>query len=62
MVSGLAAAYISGIITRPGRTIIILNARKLLSSTERLALERLGSAPEMSDEWLAELRSQHQEI
>ena len=44
MVSGLAAAYISGIITRPGRTIIILNARKLLSATERLALEKLGAA------------------
>jgi purine-binding chemotaxis protein CheW len=44
MVSGLAAAYISGIITRPGRTIIILNARKLLSSTERLALDQLGAA------------------
>lgn len=38
MVSGLAAAYIAGIVPRPGRTIIILNARKLLSSTERLAL------------------------
>ena len=35
MVSGLAAAYIVGIVTRPERTIIILNARKLLSSTER---------------------------
>lgn len=44
MVSGLAAAYISGIITSPGRTIIILNARKLLSSTERLALDQLGAA------------------
>jgi len=44
MVSGLAAAYISGIITRPGRTIIVLNARKLLSATERLALEKLGAA------------------
>jgi purine-binding chemotaxis protein CheW len=44
MVSGLAAAYISGIITRPGRTIIILNARKLLSSTERMALDQLGAA------------------
>jgi chemotaxis signal transduction protein len=44
MVSGLAAAYISGIITRPGRTIIILNARKLLSAPERLALEKLGAA------------------
>lgn len=44
MVRGLAAAYIAGIISRPGRTIIILNARKLLSSTERLALAGIGSA------------------
>lgn len=43
MVSGLAAAYIAGIVTRPGQTIIILNARKLLSSTERLALSSIGS-------------------
>jgi purine-binding chemotaxis protein CheW len=42
MVSGLAAAYIAGIVTRPERTIIILNARKLLSSTERLALSAIG--------------------
>jgi purine-binding chemotaxis protein CheW len=42
MVSGLAAAYIAGIVSRPDRTIIILNARKLLTSTERLALARLG--------------------
>jgi purine-binding chemotaxis protein CheW len=44
VVSGLAAVYIAGIITRPGRTIIILNARKLLSSTERLALSEMGAA------------------
>jgi purine-binding chemotaxis protein CheW len=44
VVSGLAAVYIAGIIARPGRTIIILNARKLLSSTERLALSELGAA------------------
>jgi purine-binding chemotaxis protein CheW len=44
MVSGLAAAYIAGIITRPARTIIILNARRLLSSTERLALAGIGSS------------------
>ena len=43
VVSGLAAAYISGLVTRPGRTIIILNARKLLSSTERLALSAMGT-------------------
>jgi purine-binding chemotaxis protein CheW len=42
VVKGLAAAYIAGIIARPDRTIIILNARKLLSSTERLALSGLG--------------------
>src|SRR3954467_1614737 len=41
VVSGLAAAYIAGIVTRPERTIIILNTRKLLSSTERLALSGL---------------------
>jgi purine-binding chemotaxis protein CheW len=46
MVSGLAAAYIAGIVTRPERTIIILNARKLLTSTERLALARLGDRHE----------------
>ncbi len=44
VVSGLAAAYISGIISRPERTIILLNARKLLSSSERLALSELGAA------------------
>jgi purine-binding chemotaxis protein CheW len=42
MVSGLAAAYIAGIVTRPGRTIIILNARKLLSATERMGLTGMG--------------------
>jgi purine-binding chemotaxis protein CheW len=44
VVSGLAAVYIAGIVARPDRTIIILNARKLLSSTERLALNQLGAA------------------
>jgi chemotaxis signal transduction protein len=44
MVRGLAAAYISGVVTRPGRTIIILNARKLLTSSERLALGAIESA------------------
>jgi len=39
MVRGLAARYISGIITRPGRTIVVLNAGRILSSEERLALE-----------------------
>jgi len=44
VVSGLAAVYIAGIISRPERTIIVLNARKLLSSTERLALSEIGAA------------------
>jgi purine-binding chemotaxis protein CheW len=44
LVSGLAAIYIAGILSAPERTIIILNARKLFSSTERLALETLGAA------------------
>jgi purine-binding chemotaxis protein CheW len=44
LVSGLAAVYIAGIISAPERTIIILNARKLFSSTERMVLETLGVA------------------
>jgi purine-binding chemotaxis protein CheW len=44
MVRGLAAAYIAGIVSRPERTIIILNARKLLSSTERMALTAMGTS------------------
>ncbi len=39
MVRGLAATYIAGIVTLEGRTIVVLHAHKLLSSTERLALE-----------------------
>jgi purine-binding chemotaxis protein CheW len=38
LVRGLAAEYISGVISRPGRTIVVLNAARLLSSSERLAL------------------------
>jgi purine-binding chemotaxis protein CheW len=44
MVSGLSGVYIAGIVTSAGRTVIILNARKLLSATERLALSGLGAA------------------
>jgi len=44
MVRGLAAAYIAGIVSRPGRTIIVLNARRLFSSTERQALTGIGSS------------------
>ena len=40
IVRGLAAEYISGIFVRDGRTIVILAVPKILSSTERLALEK----------------------
>ena len=40
IVCGLAAEYISGIFVHDGRTIVILAVSKLLSSTERLALEK----------------------
>jgi len=40
IVRGLAAEYISGIFVRDGRTIVILAVPKILSSAERLALEK----------------------
>jgi purine-binding chemotaxis protein CheW len=39
MVKGLAAEYISGLVTRDQRTIIVLNTTKLLASSEKLQLE-----------------------
>ena len=62
MVSGLAAAYIAGIVTRPGRTIIILNARKLLSATERHGARAAIGSRRDERAWLAGLRAQYQEI
>lgn len=38
MVAGLAAKYIGGLLERGGRTIMVLNVHRLLSSEERLAL------------------------
>ena len=38
MVRGLAATYIAGIITEGERTVVLLNALRLLTSTERQAL------------------------
>ena len=38
MVRGLAAKYITGILSQPDRTVVVLNAGKLLNSNERLAL------------------------
>jgi purine-binding chemotaxis protein CheW len=39
IVKGLAAEYITGIVVKDGRTIIVLNTARLLSSQEKLALE-----------------------
>lgn len=38
IVKGLAAEYIAGLVVRNGKTIIVLNTNKLLSSKEKLAL------------------------
>ncbi len=43
LVRGLAAEYINGIFLRDGRTIVILAIAKILSSHERIALERTAS-------------------
>lgn len=42
-VRGLAAEYVSGIVTLNGRTVVVLAAPTLLSSTEKLALQRLSA-------------------
>ncbi len=41
LVRGLAAEYITGILSSGQRTVVILAASKLLTSTERIALEAL---------------------
>jgi len=43
MVRGLAAKYITGILSQPDRTVVVLNAGKLLNSKERLALTGAGA-------------------
>ncbi len=43
MVRGLAAPYVAGIITRGDRTIIMLQALRLLNATERLTLTKVGA-------------------
>ena len=43
MVRGLAAEFISGILSRGERTVVILNAARLLTSRERLALTEVGA-------------------
>jgi purine-binding chemotaxis protein CheW len=44
IVKGLAAEYITGIVVKDGRTIIVLNTARLLSSQEKLALEAAVTA------------------
>lgn len=44
IVKGLAAEYITGIVVKDGRTIIVLNTARLLSSQEKLALEAVVTA------------------
>lgn len=39
LVKGLAAEYITGLVVKDGRTIIVLNTGRLLNSKEKLALE-----------------------
>ena len=39
IVKGLAAEYITGLVVREGRTIVVLNTAKLLGSKEKIALE-----------------------
>jgi purine-binding chemotaxis protein CheW len=39
IVRGLAAEYITGIVVREARTIVVFNTGKLLTSQEKLALE-----------------------
>lgn len=42
MVRGLAAEFITGVATIGERILLLLNARRLFSSTERVELERLA--------------------
>jgi len=48
IVRGLAAEYIGGLITREGRTIIVLNTPQILTSQEQLALAAAGPLAEVS--------------
>ena len=42
LVRGLAAAYVAGIIGHGERTVVLLNARRLLNATERLTLQAVA--------------------
>jgi purine-binding chemotaxis protein CheW len=45
VVRGLAAEYIQGIISLAGRTVILLQTARLLTSSERIALRALDAEP-----------------
>lgn len=45
VVRGLAAEYIQGIITVGARTVVLLQTARLLTSTERIALEAVHAEP-----------------
>jgi len=45
VVKGLAAEYIQGIIHEGGRTVILLQTARLLTSAERIALETVQAEP-----------------
>ncbi|HYK82912.1 MAG TPA: chemotaxis protein CheW [Gemmatimonadales bacterium] len=45
IVKGLAAEYITGLVVKDGRTIIVLNTSRLLSSQEKLALDAAVQQP-----------------
>ena len=45
IVKGLAADYITGLVVKDGRTIIVLNTARLLTSKEKLALETVVREP-----------------
>jgi purine-binding chemotaxis protein CheW len=45
VVRGLAAEYIQGIISLAGRTVILLQTGRLLTSAERIALQALDTEP-----------------
>lgn len=50
IVKGLTAEYITGLVVKDARTIIVLNTARLLSSKEKLALEAAvkDTAPEQA--------------
>ena len=48
IVKGLAAEYITGLVVKGGRTIIVLNTGQLLNAREKLALEAVQPAAKVS--------------